>query len=80
MLEEETLRALTERLGYEFENPSLLEEALRHPSFTHEHPGSGPHNQRLEFLGDATLGLVVAESLIRRFPEARVERRFSRGK
>lgn len=71
MIEEETLRAVMDRVGYEFQNLALLEEALRHSSYTHEHPGSGPHNQRLEFLGDAALGLVVADGLIRCYPDAR---------
>jgi len=49
-------------LGLKFKNLSLLEEALTHTSFCHENPGSVP-NERLEFLGDAVLGLVVAEEL-----------------
>lgn len=45
-----------------------LEEALTHPSFSNE---TGlPHNQRLEFLGDAVLGLCVSELLVTRFPDA----------
>lgn len=64
-------RALSERLGHLFADEDLLEQALRHPSFTHESPKAGPHNQRLEFLGDAVLGLVVAEALLARFPDAR---------
>jgi ribonuclease-3 len=45
-----------------------FDEALTHPSFSNE---SGlPHNQRLEFLGDAVLGLCVSELLATRFPEA----------
>lgn len=65
------LRALSKSLGYEFQSGELLREALRHPSYTHENPLAGEHNQRLEFLGDAVLGLVVAEALIKRYPEAR---------
>jgi len=45
-----------------FKNPALVEEALTHTSFCHENPGS-VSNERLEFLGDAVLGLVVAEEL-----------------
>ncbi len=71
LMDEDNLSVLTLRLGYEFQDPELLREALRHPSFSHEHPEAGPHNQRLEFLGDAVLGLVVAETLIRRFPKVR---------
>ncbi len=40
--------------------------ALTHPSYLHQHPDAGGHNQRLEFLGDAVLGLVVAEEMFRR--------------
>ena len=49
-------------LGVKFKNPALLEEALTHTSFCHENPGS-VSNERLEFLGDAVLGLVVAQEL-----------------
>lgn len=48
-----------------------LEEALTHPSYANEHKGSAKDNQRLEFLGDAVLGLCVSEQLMDRFPEAR---------
>jgi ribonuclease-3 len=65
------LRALCERLRYSFGNLEVLRQALRHPSYTHENPKAGEHNQRLEFLGDAVVGLVVAEALVRRFPDAR---------
>lgn len=46
-----------------------LEEALTHPSFANEQRTS-PHNQRLEFLGDAVLGFCVSELLCSRFPDA----------
>lgn len=49
------------RLGHEFRNAALLEEALTHPSLSSP---TNPHNQRLEFLGDRILGLVVAEALL----------------
>lgn len=49
--------------GYAFGDPGLLRLAL-----THRSSGS-PHNERLEFLGDAVLGLVIGELLYRRFPE-----------
>ncbi len=56
------------RTGYEFNDASLLLGALTHPSYT----GSDVDDyQRLEFLGDRVLGVVVAEDLYRRFPEAR---------
>lgn len=50
---------------------SRLEEALTHPSYANEHKDSPRDNQRLEFLGDAVLGLCVSELLMSRFPEAR---------
>lgn len=48
---------------------ALFLEAFTHPSFSHEQqPPRPPHNQRLEFLGDAVVGLVVAHELWRRYP------------
>jgi ribonuclease-3 len=63
-------REILERLGLEGACPHL-EEALTHPSYANEHRGSARDNQRLEFLGDAVLGLCVSELLMGRFPEAR---------
>src|SRR3989338_3997052 len=58
------------RLGVSFKNPVLLEEALTHLSYLNEHPRwKYPHNERLEFLGDAVLELAVSEYLFQRFPE-----------
>ena len=63
------LAALEERVGVTFHNIALLREALTHPSYANEHPDDPtPTNERLEFLGDATLGLIVAQSLYARFP------------
>ena len=56
-----------EIFGYEFENEALLEEALTTPSFRMDEP-SAADNQRLEFLGDAVLGLLSAERLYAEFP------------
>lgn len=55
------------RLGYKFAAPDLLEQALTHSSAA---TPSRPHNQRLEFLGDRVLGLVIAETLGEQHPEA----------
>jgi ribonuclease-3 len=52
------------RLGYIFEDKELLVEALTHRSFYYENPNtSTAHNERLEFLGDSVLGLVIVEFL-----------------
>ncbi|HEV8245613.1 MAG TPA: ribonuclease III [Polyangiaceae bacterium] len=51
------------------EDASHLLQALTHPSYANERRGE-PHNQRLEFLGDAVLGLCVSELLYQRFPDA----------
>jgi ribonuclease III len=56
------------RLGHRFRRPDLLAAALTHRSWAHEQ-GSGEHYERLEFLGDAVLGLVAAEWLFARHPE-----------
>lgn len=56
--------ALQRRLGYQFSDPSLLERALTHRS-AHQQ-----HNERLEFLGDALIGMAVAASFYHRFPDA----------
>jgi ribonuclease-3 len=65
MGEQNRLRELEAALEYRFKDPSLLEKALTHSSATVEE-----NNKRLEFLGDAVLGTVVAEMLLEHFPEA----------
>jgi len=55
-------------LDHTFEDLALLDQALTHSSRTFER-GGGPHNEALEFLGDAVLGLVVADTLHRRDPQ-----------
>jgi ribonuclease-3 len=63
------LNELQTALGITFNQPSLLEQALTHSSYANENPGIAPlSNERLEYLGDAVLGLVVAENLYRDFP------------
>ncbi|MEK6207764.1 MAG: ribonuclease III [Chloroflexota bacterium] len=57
--------------GYRFKDQALLENALTHSSYLHEHPEENAHDfERLEFLGDAVVDLVVGEELYRRFPDA----------
>ncbi len=59
-------------LGFEFHTPGLLREALTHTSYVNEKPCElTADNQRLEFLGDAVLDLLVAHELYSRYPAAR---------
>src|SRR5271168_450265 len=62
------LEGLQSRLEYRFADSSLLRLALTHPSVAHEQGRLIQHNQRLEFLGDAVLGLVLTRELYDRFP------------
>jgi ribonuclease-3 len=64
----DTLTDFQARLGHTFADPALLAEALAHPSYTNEHPEAGPSNQRLEFLGDAVLQLVLTDALYALYP------------
>jgi ribonuclease-3 len=57
--------ALAKSLGYQFDNPNLLKQALTHCS------AGVRNNERLEFLGDALLGCVIAAELFERYPDAR---------
>jgi ribonuclease-3 len=59
-------------LGISFKDPKLLTQALTHSSFVNEYEGDDVirDNERLEFLGDAVIDIVVADMLYRRFPEA----------
>ena len=67
---ETNYQELEKLLDYRFQNRRLLSEALRHRSFVNENPHlAGQDNERLEFLGDAVLNLVVSHILIRKYPE-----------
>lgn len=75
---EEAFRKISAALGYQFRDPALLQVALTHRSYTSEHgpPKGTPavygcDNERLEFLGDAVLDLVIAEMLWHLAPNAR---------
>ena len=57
------IAALERRLGYRFSDPSLLERAVTHRSWAHDQTPPGEDYERLEFLGDAVLGLAVAHAL-----------------
>ena len=64
------LEGLQRKLGVTFRDGTMLAEALAHSSYQNENPDSLPRsNERLEFLGDAVLGLVIAEQLYSEFPE-----------
>ncbi len=54
---------LEEKIGYTFRNPQLLEQALTHSSFANEGKKHGRNNERLEFLGDSVLSVIVARYL-----------------
>jgi ribonuclease-3 len=73
------LESLAQRLDQRFRNLGLLDQALRHSSYAHDNPHSGPSNERLEFLGDAVLALTVSALLLSRFPESS-EGEMSRGR
>jgi len=62
------LGGLAGRLGHTFAAPELLATAVTHRSWCAEHPGS-PSNERLEFLGDAVLGVVVTDYLYSAYPD-----------
>lgn len=62
------LNPLEQRIGHKFRNPLLLAEALTHPSIRHETQRHHFDNQRLEFLGDAVVQLVITEQLYAQFP------------
>ena len=64
------MHPLEERIGCRFRNPQLLVEALTHPSVAHERQRKHFDNQRLEFLGDAVLQLIITEHLFARYHEA----------
>ncbi len=63
------MRSLEEKLNYTFQNPALLENALTHSSRANESRGKLQSNERLEFLGDSILGMVVADHLYRNHPD-----------
>jgi ribonuclease-3 len=71
-LSSERRRALETAIGYRFKDEALLLQALTHPSLIDEFDGdAGFSNQRMEFLGDRVLGLVMAEWLIQKYPKER---------
>ncbi|MCI9557440.1 MAG: ribonuclease III [Lawsonibacter sp.] len=63
------MKTLETKLGYTFQDPTLLENALTHSSRANESRGGLLSNERLEFLGDSVLGLVISDHLYRRHPD-----------
>lgn len=69
-LQNSSLDILETNLGYRFTDRSLLENALNHSSYVNELPDkTTPDNQRLEFLGDAVLGLAIGQMIMEHYPE-----------
>ncbi|RKZ29522.1 ribonuclease III, partial [bacterium] len=66
MSQNDDIKQLEKVLGYKFRNTKLLELSVTHASYTRSHKNS---YQRLEFLGDAVISLVVAEFLVKKFPD-----------
>ncbi|HIB54837.1 MAG TPA: ribonuclease III [Nitrospirales bacterium] len=66
----EAMVELQAKIGYSFDRIDLLVEVLTHSSSLNEKRGSRSHNERLEFLGDAVLDLMISEYLMSRFREA----------
>ena len=61
---------LQEKIGYQFNNISLLKEALTHSSYANEHRAQNiRYNERLEFLGDAVLSIVVSDYIFKNCPD-----------
>ncbi|NLZ24792.1 ribonuclease III [Candidatus Dojkabacteria bacterium] len=63
------INELQEIIGISFNNPLLLKTALTHCSYINEHKSTNEHNERLEFLGDAVLELIVSDYLFREYPK-----------
>lgn len=63
------MHELERKIGYTFRNPQLLETALTHTSFANESKTPIRHNERLEFLGDSVLGIVVADYLFHQWKD-----------
>ncbi|HIE65586.1 MAG: ribonuclease III [Nitrospira sp.] len=65
------LKSLEKELSYLFDDPVRLRQSLTHKSYLNENKEMGvKDNERLEFLGDSVLGLIISDALMERFPEA----------
>ena len=61
------MKDLERNLGYSFKNKELLENALRHSSYANEVRGGVTSNERLEFLGDSVLSIIVSDYIYKEF-------------
>lgn len=69
-MEKNKFEILESKIGFVFKNKDLLKEALTHRSYLNENPSwQYPHNERLEYLGDAVLELAVTENIFRKYPQ-----------
>lgn len=69
--------SLENRIGYTFKNKALLNRALSHSSYANENKSAGGSNERLEFLGDAVLSIIVSDAIFRDYtnlPEGELTR------
>lgn len=64
------LKELESDLNVEFEDPTLLKQALTHSSYLNESQEAEKHNERLEFLGDAVLEVIITDYLFRELPDS----------
>ncbi|HBE15426.1 MAG TPA: ribonuclease III, partial [Ruminococcaceae bacterium] len=62
------MKDLQEAIGYTFKDPALLTEAMTHSSYAHEQHKNMKYNERLEFLGDAVLSIVVSDYIYKHCP------------
>lgn len=62
------LAGFEHKVEFTFKSKTLLRQAFTHRSYLNEHKGFGEHNERLEFLGDAVLELIVSEFLFHKYP------------
>ena len=63
------MKDLQEAIGYTFHDPALLTEAMTHSSYAHEQHKNMKYNERLEFLGDAVLSIVVSDYIYKHCPQ-----------
>ncbi|MBR4319414.1 MAG: ribonuclease III, partial [Oscillospiraceae bacterium] len=68
-MSENSFSGLESAIGYEFKNQELIHEALSHSSYANEKKKQRQSNERLEFLGDSVLSVVVSQYLFEHYPE-----------